>query len=417
MNRDSDRMRESAGGRAIIDYQDRYQQDECRNALRAMLMQPLMTGDHPEFAIVRRHADTLREWFVHHAGWNLHIERECARLYKRPADLTDDTRGLPSFDRRRYVLLCLAAAVLERAEPQITLHLMGERLLILASDPELTKLGFGFTLETIYERRELVAVCRRLLDWGVLAREAGDEDSYIQCAAGDALYNIRRRVLAGIFAAARGPSTWLPEESPHQLENRLAALVAEHVTDSEDGRKTAMRHNLVRRLLDDPVVYFNNLNADSRTYLLHQRGQMARRLCDASGLIAEQRAEGVALIDEDGFLTDISMPGNGTDSHATLLVAEFLAKGLRDNNAVASVGEAEVLEFIRDAVTRYGRYWRKSAHEPSGERELVDTAIGRLAKLGLITRTSDGIWPLPALARFALGDVSAKSQNQQLTLI
>lgn len=419
MTRDlsQDRRQDS---RAIGERQAQHRQEEYRGALRALLMQPLMTSDHPEFAAVRRHADALRAWFAREAGWSLHIERDCARLYKRPADLLDATRGLPGFDRRRYVLLCLAAAVLERAEPQITLHLLGDRLLVLAAEPALAERGFGFALENVHERRELVAVCRCLLEWGVLARVAGDEEGYVQGVAGDALYDIRRRVLAGLLAAVRGPSTWPPEAAPRQLDERLAVLVTEHVAESEEGRRTAMRHHLSRRLLDDPVVYFDELDADPRAYLLNQRGPMAARLGEDSGLVAEQRAEGVALIDELGLLTDAAMPAEGTDAHVTLLVAEFLAGRLRVTNA-APVSETEVAGFIRDAVARYGRYWRKSAREPGGERELAEAALGRLVMLRLITRAPEGIQPLPALARIALGDTSVRTRDsdqiQQLALI
>ncbi len=107
------------------------------------------------------------------------MERQCARLYKRAASLDDATRGLPEFDRDRYVLLCLACAVLERAESQITLRSLGERLLEAAAEPELTACGFAFTLEGARERRSLVGVCRLLLELGVLMRVAGDEEGYV----------------------------------------------------------------------------------------------------------------------------------------------------------------------------------------------------------------------------------------------
>ncbi|MDB6104526.1 MAG: hypothetical protein JWO52_4525, partial [Gammaproteobacteria bacterium] len=155
-----------AGARAGIDsrsiglHQVRHSREEFSGALRALLMTPLMTPAHETFASVRRNTDSLREWFARETGWVLHIERDCARLYKRPVDLTDPTRGLPSYDRRRYVLLCLACAVLERSDPQITLRVLGERLLGLAADPALTTRGFTFTLQVQHERRELVAVCR-----------------------------------------------------------------------------------------------------------------------------------------------------------------------------------------------------------------------------------------------------------------
>lgn len=397
--------------RAIGDRQAQYRQEEYRGALRALLMQPLMTSSHHEFTAVRRHADGLRAWFARETGWSLHIERDCARLYKRPADLADGTRGLPGFDRRRYVLLCLAAAVLERAEPQITLHALGDRLLALASEPALAERGFGFALENIHERRELVAVCRNLLDWGVLARVAGDEENYaVHGEAGDALYDVQRRVLACLLAAVRGPSTWAPEAAPRDLAARLASLVAEHVAESEEGRRTALRHHMSRRLLDDPVIYFEELDGETRAYLVNQRGPMAARLCEDSGLVAEQRAEGVALIDEIGLLTDAAMPAEGTEAHVTLLVAEYLADRLRQA-AAAPVSEEEVTGFVRDATATYGRYWRKSAREPGGERELAEAALSRLAMLRLISRSEGTVRPLPALARIALGETRVKTRD------
>ena len=49
---------------AIGDRQAQHRQEEYRDAVRALLMHPLMTSDHPDFATVRRHADQLRTWFA-----------------------------------------------------------------------------------------------------------------------------------------------------------------------------------------------------------------------------------------------------------------------------------------------------------------------------------------------------------------
>jgi Protein of unknown function (DUF2398) len=111
--------------------------EERERALRALLMCPLMPAGDPALELVRRHASYLRDWFGRETGWNLQVERQCARLYKRPAALDDPTRGLPEFDQDRYALLCLACAVLDRAESQITLRTLGERLLEATADPDL----------------------------------------------------------------------------------------------------------------------------------------------------------------------------------------------------------------------------------------------------------------------------------------
>lgn len=129
----------SNDSRSIGLLQQRFQGEEFRACVRALLMTPLMGPAHESFVGVRRQAEALREWFSREAGWILQVEREGARLYKRPGDLADAMRGLPGYDRRCYVLLCLACAVLERADPQITLRLLGERLLELAAEPTLMR--------------------------------------------------------------------------------------------------------------------------------------------------------------------------------------------------------------------------------------------------------------------------------------
>jgi uncharacterized protein (TIGR02678 family) len=402
----SDRTRDR-DSRSIRERQQHARRDEFRAAVRALLMTSLMSPAHEDFTAARHHAEALREWFAREAGWVLQVERDGARLFKRPADLTDSTRGVPGYDRRRYVLLCLACAVIERADPQITLRLLGERLLQLAADPALASLGFTFTLGSQHERRELVAVCRTLLELGVLQRVAGDEESFVHAGGdhADALYDVQRRALAGMLAAVRGPSTWAPEEAPTTLEERLRALVDEHVADSDEGRRTALRHHIARRLLDDPVIYVETLDLQARAYFANQRGAMSARLCEATGLVAEQRAEGLALTDETGYLTDVAMPAEGTDAHLTLLVAEFLASRARrqSNDHPGAVPEQDIAEFLCNAKDRFGRYWRKSAREPGTERELTEIATDRLERLQLIERTDGIVRPQPALARFALG--------------
>jgi uncharacterized protein (TIGR02678 family) len=403
--------------RHIGELQRAQHQDEFRRGIRALLMHPLMAATHEDFGAVRRQADRLREWFAREAGWRLHVQRDGARLYKRPARLDDASRGLPGFDQRRYILFCLVCAVLERSDPQITLHVLGERVVQWAAEPTLALRGYEFQLRSAMERRELVTVCKTLLDLGVLQRVVGDEESYVQgggAAQSDALYDIQRRMLAGLLAAARGPSTWPAGEDPTDFDARVRSLVAEHIADTEQGRRDAIRHQLARRLLDDPVVYLEALDPESQAYFANQRGAMAARLSEATGLTSEQRAEGVALTDDAGTLTDVSMPAEGTEAHATLLLAEHLAARLRQG-VVAPIARNDLEDFLRESVGRFGRYWRKSAREPGAEKELAQVALDRLEKLQLIMRHADFIQPMPAIARFALGEtdvVTSRGREQ-----
>ncbi len=390
---------------------NRYQTEERERALRALLMRPLMTAADPNFGAVRRHAEALRTWLARETGWVLRVERDCARLYKIPADLADGTRGAPGFNRRHYILMCLACAILERADSQVTLRTLGERLLDASADPELAARGFVFSLQQMHERRELVHVCRYLIALGVLHRLAGEEEAYVS-HGGDALYDIQRRALAALLACTRGPSTLGSEAQPSSFEERLAEITAEYVPDSMEGKRTAVRHGLARRLLDDPVVYFDELSDEQCDYLTNQRGVMAGRLCTATGLHPELRAEGSALVDHDGELTDAALPAEGTVAHATLLVAEHLAQqaSLAPGTSVAV---SDVAAFVRRVADRYGRYWRKAAREAGAEIELAEQTLRGLAALKLVVyEDENAVKPRPALARFAVGQPQVRDITQ-----
>ena len=401
----------------LTDVLDLKRDAERRRAVRALLRHPLLTPTRPDpaaFALVRRHAEWLREWFAREAGWSVQVEPTLARLRKVVADLADGTRGaVPAagqkvqLSRRRYVLVCLALATLERADGQVTLGRLTERVLALAADPALLDAGIRFTLESRDERADLAAVARLLLGLGVLTRVAGDEQAFVNCT-GDALYDVDRRVLAALLVTRVGPST----VGAQAFEDRLAAVVAESTPDTEDLRNRAVRHRLARRLLDDPVLYYADLTEDQLAYLAGQRGPMLKRLTEGTGFEAEVRAEGIALLDPSGEATDVGMPEEGTEGHATLLVAELLASGpgssepkaMTPTHALAgSVTLSQIEAHVAALAVEHKAYWRKSAAEPGGPRELTGIALGRLESLGLIRRDGERVWPRPALARFAYG--------------
>ncbi len=401
-------MPEAALG-AVLDARASELDEQQQRARRALLMRPLMSAGDPAFALVRAHADALRSWFARECGWTLYVERGHARLAKRPADTLDATRGAPEFNRERYVLLCLALAVLEREDLQITLARLGEALMAEALDDALVAAGFEFTLDRQSQRRDLVAVCRMLLELGVLARVAGDEAAYVQ-QTGDALYDIRRPVLADLLASQRGPSMLTAAAT---TEARLAALGANPPAEGEEARRAALRHRLARRLLDDPIVHLHDLTADERDYFSSQRGPMGRRLAEATGLVAEHRAEGSALVDERGELSDVALPQQGTDAHATLLLADLLAERLRGGQT-APLPLAEAEAFLRAAAAQHRKYWRQATQEPGAERELARSAIARLVALRLVACEAQTLRPLPAVCRFRLGEAQIRAQGELL---
>jgi uncharacterized protein (TIGR02678 family) len=383
------------------------EQAQRRAALRALLAKPLLTADTDGemLVLVRRHLPELRQWLNRETGWRLVADSETARLFKTALVLSDAShpaRGhnKEPFGRRRYVTLCLALSALARADAQTTLGSLADDVLTAAAEPELAECGFTLTLDSRSDRSDLVAVVRLLLGWGVLSRVAGDEDAYLS-AGTDVLYDVRRPVLGVLLSTIRGPST----VTAASFAGRLAELTAEPVAESDDLRNQALRRRLTRRLLDDPVVYYDELTEDERAYLQSQRPAITRRIAEATGLIPEIRAEGIAMVDPEDELTDVRMPEQRTDGHLTLLVAEYLA--VRDQATLD-----ELHAFARQMAAEHATYWRKGVTEPGAETELLTIALAKLSALRLADVDGPVVRGRPAIARFALGEPTIRETRK-----
>jgi uncharacterized protein (TIGR02678 family) len=382
-------------------------QHERRRAVRGLLLTPLVTPDGPDaalFSLVRRHAGFLEEWFAHHAGWSLTVRPDVVRLHKTPADLDDATRPARDpvsdqpFDRRRYVLLCLTLAALERSERQTTLGRLAEQMAGLAAgDPALAAHGIAFSLEAADDRRALVHVLRWLLRIGALKRVQGDEEQFLHDRT-DVLYGIARPVLAQLLAARRSPSL----VSATELSDRLAAVAADPIAVIPEARNRQIKVTLGRRLLDDPVVYLSQLTDDERAYLERQRGHLLPDLQNATGFEAEVRAEGVVLADLDGDATDVALPEEGTEGHLTLLLATHMADRLRAD-ATFSTTTDSLIRRTRVLIREHQSHWRKEMVNPGADRVFTARVLARLAGLALVRLCADGgVQPLPALGRYAM---------------
>ncbi len=394
---------------------DQLRLDDRRRALRALLRKPLLLADEPndafDFARVRRHADELREWFSRHAGWSLDITAELARLRKLPTDLRDctrpatDSRNGEPFTRRRYVLLSLALAVLARAERQTTLGRVADQILTLWNEePAFTDAGLTFGMETYDERRDLVQVVRLLLLWRVLRRVDGSEERFVHDRSADVLYSIRHIVLARLLVARRAPSLVASQD----FEGRLCALVEEPSADTDEQRNRRIRMGLVRRLLDDPVVYYEELSSEERAYVPRQRWHLLNQLGDATGLEPEERVEGLALADPFGDCSDLGMPEEGTDGHATILVAEFLAaRRGQSKDAVVSFGA--IADFLAAKAKEHCRHWRHDVAVPGSEHDFARKVVARLAGLGLVRVVDGAVMPMAAIHRFRMREALSEA--------
>lgn len=384
---------------------------EQRRAIRALLARPLLgQREEPEvYAAIVGHRRELTEWFAEHTGWHLVVDVSGghARLHKTDAR-ADDTRPATAgrqqrpFDRRRYTLLCLALAALDERGPQTTLRRVAEDVTAHSREQEdLT----AFDAARMSDRRALVDVLKLLTDLGVLAVRDGDSDRYATSGSGDALYDIDDRRIAQLVAAPSSPS----------LADGPEALTTEAYPDSEEGERLAARHRVMRRLLDEPVVYYDDLADREREWLTHSLAHVRGVLEEGCGFVVERRAEGLLAVDTDREVTDETFPdGGSTVKHAALLLAEQLADVARTSRREASsdeagadapeMADADVERLTRELIDAYGERcgWSTPYREQDGgAAALAADALALLRRFGLVARSGGGWRPRPAIARFA----------------
>lgn len=372
---------------------------ERRRASRALLAHPVLVagGKHDaEFRLVRRHAAFLRDWFDANTGWWLSDDIAVARLHKR-VDGDDATRGLPEgaapFSRRRYVLFALSLSVLERSGAQTTLGALAADVVTALGDDRFVRAGVEFTLQGRDQRTDLAAAVRLLIDLGVLRRLDGDEARFVE-GSGDVLYDVERRVLAVLLTTAVAPSI----VDTAAFEERLARITARPPAETDEARNRAIRRAITRRLLDDPVLYLADLDEAELAYWTGQRRALTDRVAEFTGLVAEVRAEGVAMVDPDDRLTDLRMPERGTAGHLALLIATALAdRGRLSRPALA--------KLVRRLQHEHAHHWSRAvaAERPEAlARDAVDRLVGlRLARID----ADDEVVALPAIGRYRVGAV------------
>lgn len=382
---------------------------ERRRVLRHLLVHPLILADRePElFAAAVRHRGELSAWFAELVGWTLVVEAGAGhvRLLKRPArrDPTRPARapGKGPFDRRRYTLLCLALAALDGTPGQTTLARLAEAVRDLSLEDD----GLAaFDPQLQPERHAFVDVLRLLAELGVLVLRDGDAESYARRGEGDALYDVQERLIGQLLSAPLPPA----------LAGSPARMSEEERPQTEEGERHRARQAVFRALLDDPVVYLEDLDARAREWLEHGRAFLYERLEQDVGLQVERRAEGLAAVDPEGALTDSTFPeGNSTVKHAALLLCEWLADRARAGRQVAATGPAamaawpEVLGRLDALRAEHGERWSKE-HEPgpAGTERLAREALAVLEGFGLAVPVEGGWHARPAAARFAPAPVS-----------
>lgn len=381
--------------------------------MRTLLAEPLLDAEArpDDFRLVARHASWLVDYFEKTCGWGLTVDAASgfARLAKRPVEV-DVSRplrrtrgGSAPFDRRRYQLLCLVCAELVR-HPVTTVGLLAAAV---AADA---------TLDTSRQsdRAAFVDALRALMGWGAVRVTAGEVDEFVDRERANALLSADTARLHRLLVSAAAPSS-LPDSL--DIEDVTARLVNEPryglASDEdaggggEEARNRWARHRLGRRVLDDPVVYVDDLTTVERTYLASPSGRrwVRDRVAEA-GFELEERAEGLVAVDPEGVATDRHFPAPLGNVHqlALLLVDRLVVTGADGRRALGRLTRDQLRREV-DAVLDRFPGWAKGQREEGGPDRLAREAADLLVSFGLARVEADGtVVALPALARYRAGE-------------
>ncbi|TMS00555.1 TIGR02678 family protein [Nonomuraea basaltis] len=382
----------------------RAEKEEIARAIKTLLGRPLVSlhDDPAAFDLIRKRRQPLTQWFDYFCGWRLVVEprQGYARLVKvrseagatRPARRRRTTRA--PFDRRRYTLLCLCAAELLTA-PVTTIGMLAQRVVQAAAvEAEVP----AFDPVRADERAAFVDALKLLEHYGAVTAMDGTTDSYLNDEDAKVLYRVDTTRVIRLLAAPVPPSRIAAAEDAAVDADVLAALTVEARYGGDEPTETQRnlwaRHSLIRRLLDEPVVYRDELTPAQSAYAASLTGrQIIRRAAEEAGFVLEERAEGFLLVDGDATATDTKFPDDSSHAKvAALLLLDLLVSA---GPVTAARLDAEATELLR----RFPQ-WAKAYQSDGGGPRLAADALEVLTLFGLARRTDDRVAALPAAARY-----------------
>jgi uncharacterized protein (TIGR02678 family) len=394
------------------------ERDEVSRGIRLLLATPLISERRaPEsFDLVRRRREPIKKYFEYYCGWSLVVEPRLgyARLAKVRA-VTDPSRparrhrsGRAPFDRRRYVLLCVVVAEL-LSVPVTTIGLLADKVSRASGTDRILA---GFDTASRAERMAFVDVLRLLESYSAIEVVDGSTESYVDSSAAKVLYRVDTTLLMRLFAAPVGLSQLaVPLEEVAARFDELLSMVSRErrygtVIEQSNGalpvsdtqRNLWLRHSIFRRLIDDPVVYLDDLSVGERSYLASPTGrQLLRRAAEQGGFLLEERAEGILLVDPDGLATDSRFPDDASN-------AKVAALQLLDSIGTTAVTTEQLQRTAATLLSRFPR-WAKAYRGEDGATQLVSDALEVLSGFRLVRVEGGLVHPLPAAARYALGAI------------
>lgn len=438
--------------------------DSYQRAARIVLSNHLITTTYPDriaLPLVRRWATELRDDLLELFGYRLEVTETTARLFTVSDRLDPSaparTASERTFDRTRYAYLALCLAALGRAGNQITLSELADHVAADAAQVD----GVELSTDRAADRDAFVDAVSWLGVRGAISLADGDATGWASNPeAGEALYDIDRSVVVALFRPPRAL------QHLHSIRGLLAVDTGDATEDdgiAVDAKEIGRR--VRRALVERPVVLAGDLGHHELIALAQPR--TAADVEVLTGLVAERRAEGIAMIDPSGRLSDVRFPSTGTVAQVALLLAGEIADRILDVDAPdlptrslppvsdqhlvaqldGAIPEAGIFEDLAEAeealpsprpeaaeppepvtypmigddwladkitelVERFGRTF--AAQWQADHDGLRRQAIGLLGRLRLTHSVAGGVLVLPVLARYRDVVVSVRERDPQI---
>ena len=353
---------------------------QARMCARALLRRPLLYAGGPGGELlpaIYGHREVLRRLFTVYLGYPLRAERRFARLYKTLDG--EAGRGVPGFTPRSYVYLALALAALVEAGRQILLSQLVADIRGAAAE---ASIAAG---DDLVELRALTAALKHLVGLGVLEETEGTVADLGRGSSGEALITVDTELLGLMTARTRADKSG--EAGPYAQEPAVVGL--------PPGMGAR------RRLVEDPVVLYADLPAAEAEFLRRYQRREGYWLDRYFGLQVEARAEGMAVIDPEEYLTDLPFPAGSTVARMALLTLEplLVRSAPREADGCYPVSLGQIRHACADLAGRYPSAWAK------GDLANLDALASKVADMlfqtGFARHTSgDAAVLVPAACRW-----------------
>lgn len=399
-------------------------------SIRALLTRPLIQRrTEPDlFRAIAVHRAPLGRWFEDNLGWRLRVDLPggIARLHKRAAVL-DARRGLrrprgarAPFDALRYQLLALACAHLLR-RPHVTMGDLADALdRVTHADDAL----LDFSPTSHAHRRAFVDVLLWLRDMGALDATAGNLEGFSSAEQTNAVLKANTTVIPLLLSSDHAPSRIRTDAfmGPDGAERWIGALSHEprhaQVEEDPDGADRAQRnqwarHQVLRRLLDDPVVDLEDLPAPALEYLQSPAGRdKVVKVVGEAGLTCERHVNAWLAVDPTLESSDSPALFGSRPSvvqQAAGILLAVLAPHEADGSRRLLPRSVKALEAELEAHMKRHQKWAQGARK-AGVAATCHDALELLASFGLVEHDGQEARPRPAAARFVI-DIDAAPTN------